>query len=64
MGGMWKVCRKQFAVSDSTETRQQQIKWVGMGFGQTKVWIWWINSEEEVTPIPVADAVQLGSQWD
>lgn len=48
MGGMWKVHRKQFVVSDNTETRQQQIKWAGVGFRQTKIFVWRINSEAQV----------------
>lgn len=62
MGGMWKVHRKQFVVSDNTETRQQQTKWVGMGFRQTKICIWCINSEAQV--ILVAGDVQISSQCD
>lgn len=42
MGGMWKVHRKQFVVSDNTETRQQQTKRIGMEFRQAKVGLWWI----------------------
>lgn len=62
MGGMWKAYRKQFVVSDNTETRQWQIKWLGMGFRQTKVCIWWINSEALVNLF--ADDVQIGFQCD